>query len=85
MSKSTIDLNAFRLHPTDSGSAEYQVALFTSRILELTEHMNLHKKDIASRRGLLRLVARRRKMLDYLKGQSEERYLKLIGGLGLRR
>lgn len=85
IAKTAIDLSAFRQHESDSGSAEYQVALFTSRIIELTEHMNLHKKDLSSRRGLLRLVARRRTMLDYLKGKSEERYQKLIGELGLRR
>ena len=75
----------FQLHEGDTGSADFQVALLTKRIKHLTEHMGSHKKDFSSRRGLLRLVAQRRKLLDYLKGESEERYRKLIKGLGLRR
>jgi len=75
----------FQLHKSDTGSADFQVALLTKRIKHLTEHMGEHKKDFASRRGLLTMVAQRRKLLDYLKGQSEERYAKLIKGLGLRR
>lgn len=75
----------FQRHDNDTGSAEYQVALLTQRIKHLTDHMGQHKKDFSSRRGLLRLVAQRRKLLDYLKGQSEERYQTLIKGLGLRR
>ena len=75
----------FQLHKGDTGSADFQVALLTKRIKHLTEHMGSHKKDFSSRRGLLRLVAQRRKLLDYLKGESEERYQKLIKGLGLRR
>ncbi len=75
----------YRLHDKDSGSAEFQVALLTKRIIHLTDHMGKHKKDFASRRGLLTMVAQRRKLLDYLKGQSEERYQKLIKSLGLRR
>lgn len=84
---SAADINPadFQLHEGDTGSADFQVALLTKRIKHLTEHMGTHKKDFSSRRGLLRLVAQRRKLLDYLKGESEERYKKLIKGLGLRR
>ena len=88
MSKSTeqtINPADFRLHEGDTGSADFQIALLTKRIKHLTEHMGNHKKDFASRRGLLTMVAQRRKLLDYLKGQSEERYAKLVKGLGLRR
>ncbi len=69
----------------DTGSPEVQVAILTNRILELSEHMKMHKKDFHSRRGLLAMVAKRRKLLDYLKTKDEERYLKLIKSLGLRR
>ena len=85
MSESTIDPQQFRLHDSDTGSADYQVALLTQRIKHLTEHLGTHKKDFSSRRGLLRLVARRRKLLDFLKRDDEERYQKVIAGLGLRR
>lgn len=89
MSKADISIDFdpkdFKQHETDTGSADYQVALLTARIKHLTAHMGEHKKDFASRRGLLTMVAQRRKLLDYLKGQSEERYQKLIKGLGLRR
>ncbi len=69
----------------DTGSPEVQVAIITSRIEELSKHMQTHKKDFHSRRGLLALVAKRRKLLDYLKSKDEERYQKLIKSLGLRR
>ncbi len=86
MSKETeINPADFKLHEGDTGSADYQVALLTKRIKHLTKHMGEHKKDFASRRGLLAMVAKRRKLLDYLKGESEERYTKTIKGLGLRR
>ena len=85
MSDITINPKDYQLHEGDTGSADYQIALLTIRILELTEHMNANKKDLSSRRGLLRLVSRRRKLLDYLKAKSEERYQKSIKGLGLRR
>jgi len=86
MSKETeINPDDYRLHDKDTGSAEYQIALLTKRIIHLTAHMGEHKKDFASRRGLLMMVAQRRKLLDYLKGQSVERYTKLIKSLGLRR
>jgi len=69
----------------DTGSPEVQVALLTARILQLTGHFNIHKHDHHSRRGLLRMVNSRRKLLDYLKGKDLERYRALIARLGLRR
>ena len=69
----------------DTGSPEVQVAILSSRILTLTEHFKTHKKDNHSRRGLLMMVAQRRKLLDYLKRKDEARYTDLIGKLGLRR
>ena len=69
----------------DTGSPEVQVAVLSSRLATLTEHFKTHAKDNHSRRGLLKLVAQRRKLLDYLKAKDEERYTKLIGSLGLRR
>lgn len=85
MSESTINPADFKVHDTDTGSADYQVALLTQRIQHLTQHLGRHEKDTSSRRGLLKLVAQRRKLLDYLKATSEERYQKVIKGLGLRR
>lgn len=69
----------------DTGSPEVQVALLTANIVELTEHFKTHKKDHHSRRGLLRMVSQRRKLLDYLKGKDLDRYRDLIAKLGLRR
>ncbi|MCY3874349.1 MAG: 30S ribosomal protein S15 [Rhodobacteraceae bacterium] len=69
----------------DTGSPEVQVAILTSRISTLTEHFKIHKKDNHSRRGLLRLVAKRRKLLDYVKNHDDERYRTLIKRLGIRR
>jgi len=69
----------------DTGSPEVQVAILSSRIATLTEHFKTHKKDNHSRRGLLKLVAQRRKLLDYLKDKDEARYKDLIKRLGLRR
>jgi len=69
----------------DTGSPEVQVAVLSSRIATLTEHFKTHKKDNHSRRGLLMMVAQRRKLLDYLKAKDEARYTSLIGSLGLRR
>ncbi len=69
----------------DTGSPEVQVALLTARIKDLTEHFKVHKHDFHSRRGLLRLVSQRRKLLDYLKGKDIEGYRSLISRLGLRR
>ena len=78
-------IERFKLHDKDTGSTEVQVALLTSRINRLTEHFKVHKKDHHSRRGLLKLVARRRKLLNYLKRKDEQRYLTLIKELGLRK
>lgn len=75
----------YRVHETDSGSPEVQVALLTSRISELTDHFKTHTKDHHSRRGLLKLVGRRRRLLDYLKGKDVERYRTTIERLGLRK
>ncbi len=69
----------------DTGSADVQIAILTSRITTLTEHFKTHKKDNHSRRGLLKLVAQRRKLLDYVRRNDEERYKTLIGKLGIRR
>jgi small subunit ribosomal protein S15 len=78
-------IKQYRTHKTDSGSPEVQVALLSQRILQLTEHFKSHNKDHHSRRGLLLMVARRRRLLDYLKRCSPERYKALIDGLGIRR
>jgi small subunit ribosomal protein S15 len=74
-----------RLHGTDTGSPEVQIALLTERINMLTEHLKVHKKDHHSRRGLLMLVGRRRRLLDYVRKNDVERYRAIIGRLGLRR
>ena len=81
----TATIEKFRTHESDTGSPEVQIALLTERILHLTEHLKTHKKDHHSRRGLLMLVGRRRRMLDYLADIDVERYRKLIAELGLRR
>lgn len=75
----------FRLHESDSGSPEVQVALLTRRISEISDHLKTHKKDYASRRGLLKLVGRRSALLKYLNTNDRERYRKLIERLGLRK
>ena len=75
----------YRVHESDNGSPEVQIALLTNRITELTEHFKTHDKDHHSRRGLLKLVGRRRRLLDYLKGKDLERYRKTIERLGLRK
>lgn len=69
----------------DTGSAEVQIAIMSERISNLSTHMQQHKKDLSTRRGLLRLVAQRRKLLDYLKKKDEKRYLSIIEKLGIRR
>jgi len=74
-----------RRHERDSGSPEVQIALLTDRIKTLTEHFKVHKKDHASRRGLLMLVGQRRRLLDYLKRTDEDKYRDLIKELGLRK
>ena len=78
-------IRSHRLHETDTGSPEVQVALLTDRIGSLTEHFNAHAKDHHSRRGLLRLVGQRRRLLDYLKRQQFERYKSVIDRLGIRK
>lgn len=74
-----------RNHESDTGSPEVQIALLSERITHLTEHLKMHKKDHHSRRGLLMLVGRRRRMLDYVKSIDVERYRAIIAELGLRR
>lgn len=78
-------IEKYRRAPTDTGSPEVQVALLSARIQQLTGHFQTHKQDHHSRRGLLKLVNHRRKLLDYLKREDQERYRTLIGELGLRR
>lgn len=78
-------IKEFATKEGDTGSPEVQVAILTSRIATLTEHFKTHKKDNHSRRGLLKLVAQRRKLLDYTKVKDEERYQNLIQRLGIRR
>jgi small subunit ribosomal protein S15 len=78
-------IDQYRLDPTDTGSPEVQVALLTARIGELTEHLRTHKKDHASRRGLLMMVSKRSGLLTYLRNKDRARYLSVIGRLGLRK
>lgn len=78
-------LAAHRRHENDTGSAEVQIALLTQRIIRLTEHLNSHKKDHSSRRGLLKMVGKRASLLKFLARQNRERYLATIGKLGLRK
>jgi small subunit ribosomal protein S15 len=78
-------ITKYKTHKTDTGSPEVQVAILSQRISELTEHFKSHAKDHHSRRGLLTMVARRRRLLNYLKDRSPERYKTLILGLGIRR
>ena len=78
-------IGQFRIHDTDSGSPQVQIALLTGRIEYLTTHLTVHKKDHHSRRGLLRLVARRRKLLDYLRSKDADRYKQIIERLGIRK
>ena len=78
-------ISEYRTHDTDTGSPEVQVALLTSRINELTEHFKTHTKDHHSRRGLLKLVGQRRRLLDYLKGKDVDKYRSTIERLGIRK
>lgn len=78
-------INAYQMHERDTGSAEVQVALMTERINGLTEHFKSFRKDHHSRRGLLRLVGQRRKLLKYIQEKDEDRYRALLGRLGLRK
>ena len=85
MSDKSTTITEHRTHESDTGSTEVQVALLTQRIDELTEHLKVHTKDHHSRRGLLMMVGRRRRLLDYLRRNNVERYRALIAKLGLRR
>ncbi|MGB4600487.1 MAG: 30S ribosomal protein S15 [Trichlorobacter sp.] len=78
-------INNFKKHEGDTGSPEVQIAILTERITYLTEHFKVHKKDHHSRRGLLKLVGQRRRMLDYLKSRDLDRYKTVIERLGIRR
>ena len=78
-------IERFRTHDSDTGSPEVQIAILSTRIGELTEHFKTHKKDHASRRGLLMLVSKRRRLLDYLKSHDTDRYREVIGKLGIRK
>jgi small subunit ribosomal protein S15 len=78
-------IEKYRVHKTDTGSPEVQVAILSQQILQLTEHFKVHRKDHHSRRGLLSMVARRRRLLKYLKSRNPERYQTLIQSLGIRR
>jgi small subunit ribosomal protein S15 len=78
-------IGTFKVHEKDSGSPEVQIALLSERIRYLTDHFKTHKKDHHSRRGLLKMVGRRRKLLDYLKGKDKERYAKIIEQLRIRK
>jgi small subunit ribosomal protein S15 len=78
-------ITQYRTHEKDTGSPEVQIALLTQRINHLTEHLRSHRKDFHSRRGLLAMASRRRKLLDYLKSESVDRYNKVLQALSLRR
>jgi small subunit ribosomal protein S15 len=84
-STETLDLTQFQLHEKDTGSADVQVALLTRRIAQLTEHLKTNAKDHSSRRGLLKMVAQRRSLLDYLSRSESDRYKKLLEKLNLRK
>jgi small subunit ribosomal protein S15 len=85
MTDTTTIVSEYGSHATDTGSPEVQVALLTERINHLTEHLKTHQTDHHSRRGLLMMVGRRRRLLDYLRSQNVERYRSVIARLGLRR
>ncbi len=78
-------IGTFRKNPEDTGSPEVQVAVLTERINNLTEHFKAHKNDLHSRRGLLKMVSRRRRLLDYLKRSDDPKYVSIIQQLGLRK
>ena len=82
--KGTI-IDTYRIHASDTGSPEVQIALLSERITYLTEHFKTHKKDHGSRRGLLKIVGKRRRLLGYLERADLERYRKVVADLGLRR
>lgn len=78
-------IERFKLHSSDTGSPEVQIALLTERIIQLTEHFKTHKKDHHSRRGLLMMVGKRRRLLNYVKNKDINRYRTIIGQLGIRK
>ncbi len=78
-------IKEYRTSETDTGSPQVQIAILTERIQNLSGHMQTHKKDVHSRRGLLQMVAKRRKLLDYLKKTNNDEYLRIIKALGIRR
>jgi len=78
-------IGKFRLHEKDTGSSEVQIAILSEKISYLTEHFKVHKKDHHSRRGLLKFVSQRRRLLDYLKTKNIERYKNVIDALGIRK
>ncbi len=85
MQERSATITEYKLHDTDTGSPEVQVALLTERINHLTDHLKLHKGDHHTRRGLMRLIGRRRRLLTYVRENDVERYRTLIARLGLRR
>ena len=84
-SSESVELKEFQLHEKDTGSADVQVALLTRRIAQLTDHLKTHAKDHSSRRGLLKMVAQRRSLLDYLSKTKSDRYKSVIDKLNLRK
>ncbi len=83
--KKTKIIKEHKVHDKDTGSSEVQIAIFTKQIEELTKHLKKHSKDNHSRLGLLKMVAKRKRLLDYLKSEDEKRYKKIIKKLGLKR
>ena len=83
--KKRVIIDTFKLHESDTGSPEVQIAILTERISYLTDHFKIHKKDHHSRRGLLKLVGQRRRLLDYVKKKDTDRYKTIIDKLGIRR
>lgn len=85
MPDKTATIAEHRLHDTDTGSPEVQIALLTERISHLTDHLKIHKGDHHTRRGLMKLIGHRRRLLDYVRDNNVERYRSIIGKLGIRR
>ena len=85
MAEKSATIAEHRLHETDTGSPEVQIALLSERITLLTEHLKIHKGDHHTRRGLMKLIGRRRRLLDYVRDNDVERYRSIIGRLGIRR
>jgi small subunit ribosomal protein S15 len=85
MPEKSATIAEYRLHETDTGSSEVQIALLTERITHLTEHLKAHKGDHHTRRGLMKIIGRRRRLLDYVRDNDIERYRSIIGRLGIRR